>query len=653
MTAAKALSVAGLFAGLFALSALPCRAADTGLTSGAGPETRLEEVAHTGTSINVTSTGARFEFTWKGCLLVCSQRVPVARDVVVVWLDGGITRSIEQMDDKTCQVEGLAPSGFIGGASLTFRGDSVVVLRAKRDMEVKFLAMFKPIYQAQQKGAGLLMDNEGGFGVCSMDDGSFQGLKRPVYWANLNGAFGRDDAGRARIMLHPAANGVGGAAVPGPEGQKDFSELVYRLKAGQEVWLSIFPQKQPLDAKAFAASLVPAAKRDDPFNDDGRLPGLDGETTAVPAPKANPWKAPLADLYPGNEILRLVDAPAFFQQASLLKQIRNTLEIQAGVYRQGGTIRVIQSNATNAPLPVTLKWDAPGWRVSPWEAKLKPEPGAVAETVFTFMPHVASQDPKLAGAKPSTPTLQAVYEFPGADGKSITVTQDHAVFVNESIAVPRLPSLNGLDAMVDALKAQTPAVLHPEGQGYVETRRPEGGPATEPKLRVLNSEGNGTAEIRLAIAGDNLALHVKALDPYSPADTPQWGMGGYGTGSAIDLYIGRPGSATVRQVHVQLLAPTGEKSIVLSENGKKLGDAEFMCRSVSLKPFGYELQALIPLKDLLLEPGAEQFLVDVGLSTRKHFTLLYTGDPGRHPERSSRHFALAVVAPAAGKPAAP
>ena len=87
------------------------------------------------------------------------------------------------------------------------------------------------------------------------------------------------------------------------------------------------------------------------------------------------------------------------------------------------------------------------------------------------------------------------------------------------------------------------------------------------------------------------------------------------------------------------------------ERGKKRVAAGFPWRVVPVEPSGYEIQALIPLSEGLLEPGTKTFLVDMAvvappkLGDKAAFTLLFTGKPKRCAFRNNRYYALYEVKP--------
>ncbi|MCX5659807.1 MAG: hypothetical protein NTW19_08810 [Planctomycetota bacterium] len=539
------------------LGVTPVLPADASGPARAGAPGRIEEVKFDPKNVLfVTTTSTRFE--WGKYGLIVSQRLPVERELLVVRGAGGQVLNAQQLDDATCLVE-------TGYAWVTVEANAGLIVKAKQVLAVDLLALFKAGYHAQVRGCHLAADAQGGFGVFPTDDEAFEGQSRP------------------------------------------FMEFWYRLKPGQELWLSFFPQQPPPDSKA----------GDDAAANKGLPPG-------VPVP--------------GPEVLRLANVAAYFHNAAQMRDIRASQDITGQLYRDGGKADFNLTNTLTAPLSVTLKWDAPGWKVSPTEAKLSAESGAKAQASFTFAP---ANPAGSGGAAGPAPRLLATYDTASLDGKPAPQTHLFAFPVNESTEVPRLPALGGLDAVADALKDQPPRVVATEGNDYVETRRPDGTDPREPKLRLARGKGDISAEIRLAVAGDSLAFHAKVADPRCTPEIPQWSGGNIGI-AGVDFYVSKPGSRQVRQFHFRALSPTGEKTLIFNENGSKAGEPTYPCKIVALKPFGYEVHALIPLKDCLLDSAADPFLFDVALLTKEQFSLLYTGDPVRCAYRNNRYFGMAV-----------
>lgn len=591
-----------------------------------GPAAKIESVKVLPGGVSLVTTAATFDLGWP---LVCAQRLPAERDIAVLNFGHGVLLSVEQIDDYTCQMD-------YATACVTFLGDSVVVIKPKIEMDVSLLLMFKPDYQAQQKGAVLALDRSGGVGVSVTNDDSFISQKRPAFWGNFALSFNTTPAGLPHFVRGAKALGPDGKFAVGPKWQPDFGEVLYRLKAGQEIWVSIFPAQSPLETQAYIDAV---GKQANPFeevfpNSKDLSPEEYAAARAKKIEKMNAF-----DPNPGEDIRRFVSIPTFFHDAATRKEIRNNVELSAQLYRTGGTASFKQTNPFKTPLPVTLKWDAPGRKVTPAEIKLGPEPGAVAEAAFTFGP---------APASAPTPRLLAIYEVTGPDGKPRTQTHVMAARVNEVTEVPRIAALKDLDAVVAALKDQKPRIVRGEGQAFTDKPAEQATPEPESLLRVAPSIGDSAAEIRLAVAGDCLAFHARVTDPRCTPEVPAWSGKEFGM-AGIDLYVSAPGSTRVRQFHFQALSPKGDKNLIFNENGHKAGDPTYLCRVVPLTPSGYEIHALIPLKDCLLEPGASEFLVDVALLLKSQFRLMYTGDPVRCGYRNNRYFAKAAVTPE-GKP---
>lgn len=591
-----------------------------------GPAARIESVKVEPGGVSLTTTAATFDLGWP---LVCAQRIPSPRDIAVLHFGHGVLLSVERIDDYTCQLE-------YATASVTFLGDSVIVIKPKVDMDVNLLLMFKPDYQAQQKGAVLALDRSGGVGVSVTNEDSFISQKRPAFWGNYALSFNATPAGLPHFERNGKAPGPDGKVAVGPKWQPDFGEVCYRLKAGQEIWVSIFPAQAPLETQAYIDAV---GKRANPFEEafpsSKDLPPA--EYAVARAKKIDKMNA--YDPHPAEEISRFVSVPLFFHEAAMRRDIRSNFELSANLYRSGGTASFKQTNPFKTPLPITLKWDAPGRKVTRAEVKLAPEPGATAEAAFTFGP---------APANAPTPRLLATYEVTGPDGKPRTQTHVLAAPANETTEVPRIAALKDLDALVAALKDQPPRIVRGEGQGFTDKPAEQATPGPDVLQRIAPVIGDSSAEVRLAVAGDCLAFHARVADPRCTPEVPAWSGKEFGM-AGIDLYVSAPGSTRVRQFHFQALSPKGEKNLIFNENGHKAGDPTYLCRVVPLTPSGYEIHALIPLKDCLLEPGVSEFLVDVALLLKSQFRLMYTGDPVRCGYRNNRYFAKAAVTPA-GKP---
>ena len=187
-----------------------------------------------------------------------------------------------------------------------------------------------------------------------------------------------------------------------------------------------------------------------------------------------------------------------------------------------------------------------------------------------------------------------------------------------SLTVARMDELADLAALHEAL-ADVPAV-------------------------TIAADDQTLAELRLSIAGDHLAVHARVSDPGCQPDAASW------EGAALDLYVSRPGTRLIRQFVFRPNSPLGPGQLTAHENGDELTGVTASWRIVSMEPFGYEVQALVPLADAALELDVQTFLLDCGLTLRARdedpgrFVLLYTQRPGTGAFSSSSGYALVGVA---------
>jgi hypothetical protein len=162
------------------------------------------------------------------------------------------------------------------------------------------------------------------------------------------------------------------------------------------------------------------------------------------------------------------------------------------------------------------------------------------------------------------------------------------------ITVPRLPVL-ALDGVKTAL-AKQPAYLiwHVDQQ---------------------------VAELRVAVAGDALAVHAVVHDGRCTPDQAAW------KDSNLDLYVSKVGSwagdenekfrgyhGVVRQL---VLKPTGPTALAFTAHlsGKDDTMPAFPCAVTPLPVAGYEFTALIPLTSLLLDAKTDTFLLEAAVVT--------------------------------------
>ena len=302
-----------------------------------------------------------------------------------------------------------------------------------------------------------------------------------------------------------------------------------------------------------------------------------------------------------------VHSSGYFQDTARAREVTKGTWISS-LYGAGEPLTFRQSNPIDVPVVVTLDWNAPGWTPASNQASMKVAPGKQEQVTLAFQP-----GPQAA----TNLSLKTTCEFAGMDGQPFRRVTTWDIPVCQTMEVPHLGDLVNLDAVREALKDQPP--------------------------RVIRSGEAKVGELRLAVAGQFMAVSARVFDPRCTADVPEW------KACNMDLYVAQPGVPTVRQVVFFPTSPTGGKKVTVYELGKEVPAPEFASRVVAAQPFGYEIQALVPLSHLLLKPDVKRFLVDSAIVAplapggAPQFTLLYTGDPNRCAYRNNRYYGLARV----------
>lgn len=157
---------------------------------------RLENVQQQDAGLSAVTTGAEFVMDNAGSIR-CFQRIPERREVARVELPPDVLPlSLDRKNEFACVVSSPA-------LTLSLQGDSLMILRAKRAVKLRFVGLFRPEYKADTAGKWLLIDGQGGFGVYPTSQ---------------------------RETARP-----------------DFAQspwtIDYELPAGEEIWLSVFPPR--------------------------------------------------------------------------------------------------------------------------------------------------------------------------------------------------------------------------------------------------------------------------------------------------------------------------------------------------------------------------------------------------------------------------
>lgn len=144
-----------------------------------------------------------------------------------------------------------------------------------------------------------------------------------------------------------------------------------------------------------------------------------------------------------------------------------------------------------------------------------------------------------------------------------------------------------------------------------------------PQSIWINAER--VADLRLAVAGDALALHAVVRDGQCVGPREAWPGGGLEVCIANPGNIGRVSHNTdgpiVRQLFFAAAKPADGRDMALKQftmddqNVTVQWDSPdtFPYSITPLEPFGYEVTALIPLAQLVLEPGSRAFLFEAAV----------------------------------------
>ena len=171
-------------------------AAAAGLKSGVLFGMRLEKIAPSDDGTRVITTGAEFLLEKSGRIR-CFQRIPQRREVArIVIPPGAVPLSLKEQTGFACLFG--AP-----GMTVTLQGDSLVIIRADKDVKLTVEGLFKPAYQADQRGKWLFIDGQGGFGI------------------------------------YPTAT----MKTPGPNVDAPVWPIDYTIPKGEEIWISVFPPR--------------------------------------------------------------------------------------------------------------------------------------------------------------------------------------------------------------------------------------------------------------------------------------------------------------------------------------------------------------------------------------------------------------------------
>ncbi len=200
-------------------------------TPGAALGMRIESATEKSGKIEVVTTGAKFELDSQGAIQ-CRQRIPRERRVLEISFTPAVGPfHIQKQDGFSCTVSCRA-------GTLTFQGDSVVILKTNQNTKTSFKGFFNPAYHFEKQGKWILMDAEGGFGIYPV------AKKQPS----------------APVFTKPAW------------------DIAYDFAGGDEAWLSVFPPRPYNWRRAFQAiehDGLPADYTSNELEGAGAYPGND------------------------------------------------------------------------------------------------------------------------------------------------------------------------------------------------------------------------------------------------------------------------------------------------------------------------------------------------------------------------------------------
>jgi len=157
---------------------------------------KIEAITGSGDGARVVTTGAEFVLEKTG-RICCFQRIPERRQIAEIELPPGtFPLVLQEQNDFACSYSAQ-------GLSLTCQGDSLLIIRADKDVQLGVKGLFKQAYQAEKQGKWLLIDAQGGFGIYPT---------------------GKQETNR-------------------PDVDQSAWSVAYKLRQGEEIWISVFPPR--------------------------------------------------------------------------------------------------------------------------------------------------------------------------------------------------------------------------------------------------------------------------------------------------------------------------------------------------------------------------------------------------------------------------
>jgi hypothetical protein len=157
---------------------------------------RIDTIAQNDEGARVVTTGAEFVLERTGRIR-CFQRIPERREVAQIEIPPETSPlKLEGQTDFACLFSGR-------GITLTFQGDSLLIVKADHDLKLGVKGLFKPAYRADKEGKWLFIDGKGGLGI------------------------------------YPTSEKMTGS----PDAGQSPWRLACAMQKGEEIWISVFPPR--------------------------------------------------------------------------------------------------------------------------------------------------------------------------------------------------------------------------------------------------------------------------------------------------------------------------------------------------------------------------------------------------------------------------
>lgn len=132
------------------------------------------------------------------------------------------------------------------------------------------------------------------------------------------------------------------------------------------------------------------------------------------------------------------------------------------------------------------------------------------------------------------------------------------------------------------------------------------------------SEVMASAQLRFGITGDKLAVHAMVVDRNITIDPVPW------KGSCVEIFGCLPGKPRIGQVFLTPQTAGAPARAFRSQNGAPVAVDEIRVQTTAIAN-GYELQALIPLALLALDPSAGEFTLEAQVTATSADGKLHRG----------------------------